>query len=66
MDRKSIQRPNLLPARYLARVMFGPTARVRVEVTGEFIPHVSAADALVVDSVGDPVDGDLHFGDCRG
>ena len=35
----------------------------RVEVTGEFIPHVGAADALVVDPVGDTVDRDLHFGD---
>ena len=35
----------------------------RVEVTGEFIPHVSAINPLVVDPVGDPVDGDLHFGD---
>ena len=34
-----------------------------VEVTGEFIPHVSAADALVVDPVGGPVDGNIHFGD---
>ena len=35
----------------------------RVKVTGKFIPHVGAADALVVDPVGDPVDCDLHFGD---
>ena len=35
----------------------------RVEVTGEFIPHVGATDPLVVDPVGDPVDCDLHFGD---
>ena len=35
----------------------------RVKVTGEFIPHVAAADALVVDPVRDPVDCDLHFGD---
>ena len=70
MDRKSIQRPNLLPVRYLVRVMLGRpretparVCSVRVEVTGEFIPHVSATDALVVDSVGDTVDCDLHFGD---
>ena len=37
----------------------------RVEVTGEFIPHVAATDPLVVDPVGDPVDCDLHFGDIR-
>ena len=37
----------------------------QVEVTGEFIPHVAAADALVVDPVRDPVDCDLHFGDVR-
>ena len=35
----------------------------RVKVTGEFIPQVGAADALVVSPVGDPVDCDLHFGD---
>ena len=35
----------------------------RVEVTGEFIPHVAATDSLVVDPVGNPVDCDLHFGD---
>ena len=35
----------------------------RVEVTGEFIPHVAATDTLVVDPVGDPIDCDLHFGD---
>ena len=34
----------------------GSCVSVRVEVTGEFIPHVGAADALVVDPVGDPVD----------
>ena len=35
----------------------------RVEVTGEFIPHVAATDAIVVNPVGNPVDCDLHFGD---
>ena len=39
--------------------------RVRVEVTGEFIPHVAATDAIVVNPVGNPVDCDLHFGDVR-
>ena len=35
----------------------------RVKVTGEFLPHVGAADAIVVNPVGDPIDCDLHFGD---
>ena len=35
----------------------------RVKVTGEFISHVGAADALVVDPVGDTVNCDLNFGD---
>ena len=35
----------------------------RVEVTGEFILHVAAADTLVVDPVGDTIDCDLHFDD---
>ena len=38
---------------------------VRVEVTGEFIPHVGATYPLVVDPVGDTVDCDLHFSDIR-
>ena len=36
---------------------------VRVEVTGEFLPHVSATDTFVVHPVGHAVDCDLHFGD---
>ena len=34
-----------------------------VEVTREFIPHVAAAVALVVDPVGHAVDRNLHLGD---
>ena len=41
----------------------GPAATVWVEVTGQFIPHVAAADALVVHPVGHAVDRNLHFGD---
>ena len=44
-----------------------PTALVRmplrVEVAREFLPHVAAADALVVDTVGHAVYRDLHLGD---
>ena len=36
---------------------------LRIEVTREFLPHVAAADALVVDTVGHAVDRDLHLGD---
>ena len=43
----------------------GPAATVWVEVTGQFIPHVFAADALVVHPVGHAVDCNLHFGDVR-
>ena len=40
----------------------GPTATtVWVEVTGEFLPHVAAAEALVLHSVGYAVDRHLHF-----
>ena len=35
---------------------------VRFEVTGELIPHVAAADALVVHPIGHAVDRNLHFG----
>ena len=41
----------------------GPAVTVWVEVTGQFIPHVFAADALVVHPVGHAVDCNLHFGD---
>ena len=41
----------------------GPAATVWVEVTGQFIPHVFTADALVVHPVGHAVDRNLHFGD---
>ena len=36
---------------------------LRVEVAREFLPHVAAADALVVHPVGHAVDRDLHLGD---
>ena len=36
--------------------------RVRVKEAGKFPPHVGAADSLVVDPVGHPVDCDIHFG----
>ena len=39
-----------------------PTATtVWVEVTGEFLPHVAAAEALVVHPVGYAIDRHLHF-----
>ena len=41
----------------------GPATTVWVEVTGQFIPHVATADALIVHPVRHPVDCDLHFGD---
>ena len=45
----------------------GPRALVRVplrvEVTREFLPHVAAADALVVHPVGHAVYRNLHLGD---
>ena len=57
MDRRSIQRPNLLPVRYLVRFMLGlPRA-------GGLKKHVGDTDAFVVDPVGHPVNCDLHFGD---
>ena len=40
----------------------GPAALVWVEVTGEFLPHIAAADSLVVHSVGYAIDRNLHFG----
>ena len=36
---------------------------LRFEVTREFLPHVAAADALVVHPVGHAVDRNLHLGD---
>ena len=41
----------------------GTAIHGRLEVTGQFIPHVAAANALVVDPVGHAVDRNLHFGD---
>ena len=43
----------------------GPAARgrLRLEVTREFLPHVAAADALVVHPVGHAVHRNLHLGD---
>ena len=66
----------LVASEILGQVHVGPTTigcvrapcacmPSRVEVTGEFIPHVGAANPLVVDPVGDPVDCDLYFGDVR-
>ena len=50
----------LVASEILGQVHVGPAARVRFKVTGEFIPHVGATDALVVDPAGDAVDHDLH------
>ena len=40
----------------------GPAATVWVEVTGELIPHVFAADALVVHPIGHAVDRNFNLG----
>ena len=40
----------------------GPAASVWVEVTGEFLPHVAAAYALVVHPVGHAVDRNFNLG----
>ena len=39
----------------------GPAATVWVEVTGEFLPHVAAADALVVHPIGHAVDRNFNL-----
>ena len=41
----------------------GRAAPVWVEVTGQFLPHVAATDALVVNPVGHTVDSNLNIGD---
>ena len=41
----------------------GPAISVRFEVTGEFLPHVAAADAFVVHPVGHAVDRNFDSGD---
>ena len=53
----------LVGGEILGQCHVGPAATVWVEVTGQFIPHVSATDALVVHPVGHAVDRNLHFGD---
>ena len=46
-----------------ASVWLPPLVRVplRLEVTGQLIPHVFVGDALVVHPVGNPVDRNLHL-----
>ena len=41
----------------------GPAISGRLEVTGEFLPHVAAADVLVVNPVGHAVDRNFNIGD---
>ena len=53
----------LVASEILGQGHVGPAATVWVEVTGQFISHVFAADALVVHPVGHAVDRNLHFGD---
>ena len=53
----------LVACEIFGQIHVGAASSVRVEEAGEFIPHVGATDALVVDPVGHPVDCDLHFGD---
>ena len=36
---------------------------LRFEVTGQFLPHIAATDALVVNPVGHTVDSNLNIGD---
>ena len=52
----------LVGSEILGQGHVGPTARVRVEGTGEFLPHVGAADTFIVHPVGNAVDCNLHFG----
>ena len=59
----------LVAGKTLGQGHVGPSARalvrvpLRVKVTREFLPHVAAAHALVVDAVGHAVHRNLHLGD---
>ena len=54
----------LVASEILCQVHVGPArVRVWVEVTGEFIPHVSTTDTLGVDPAGHTVDCNFYFGD---
>ena len=53
----------LVGSEILGQRHVGPAVSGRFEVTGQFIIHVAAADALVVDPVGNAVDCNLHLGD---
>ena len=55
----------LVAGEILGQGHVGPAARgrLRFEVTREFLPHVAAADALVVHPVGHAVDRNLYLGD---
>ena len=51
----------LVAGEILGQRHVGPTISRGVEVAGEFLPHVTAAETLVVHSVGYAVDRHLHF-----
>ena len=51
----------LVAGKILGQRHVGPTISRGFEVAGEFLPHVAAAEALVVHPVGYAVDHHLHF-----
>ena len=53
----------LVAGEILGQGHVGPAVHGRLEVTREFLPHVAAADALIVNPVGHAVDRNLHLGD---
>ena len=63
MERIVNPETELVVGEILGQRYVGPTAiTVWVEVTGEFLPHVAAAEALVVHPVGYAVDRDFNLG----
>ena len=53
----------LVGSEILGQGHVGPAISGWFEVTGEFLPHVAAADALVVHPVGHAVDRNVNSGD---
>ena len=51
----------LVASEILGQGHVGPAVHGWFEVTGQFIPHVFAADALVVNPVGNPVDRNFNL-----
>ena len=67
-DLRSRKKPNLLPVRYLASVMFGLNAITRfhafcAEELACLTPHVMPFDAIVVNPAWYAVYGNLNIGD---